>query len=205
MVELEIVQLAASEMKNFSYLIYCPETLIGAAVDPSLRPEVLIAAAEERGVTLKLLLNTHGHRDHTAGNALIREQSGAQLAAHRDDVPEAEIPLGDGNTLEMGSGRIEVLHTPGHSPGSLVFKCGAQIITGDTLFVSRCGRADLNGSDVRKLYTSLQRLKKLPPETHVWPGHDYGPTPSSTLGWELEHNDFIRCTDLESFIRLRMG
>lgn len=205
MVNLQIVQLDASQMDNFSYLVFCPETLQGAAVDPSMRPEILLAEAEHRGVTLTLLLNTHGHQDHIAGNPQILAQSDVRLAAHPVDLPNPEIPLQEGSIIRLGKGQIDVLHTPGHTPGSVVFKTGNSIITGDTLFVSRCGRADLPGSDVEALYTSLQRLKALPPETCVYPGHNYGPTATSTIGWELDNNDFLKCPDLASFIKLRLG
>ncbi|SHI96865.1 Glyoxylase, beta-lactamase superfamily II [Malonomonas rubra DSM 5091] len=205
MEELLIVQLDASEMDNFSYLVYCPKTMQGAAVDPSMRPEVLLAEAERLGVHLNLLLNTHGHQDHVAGNPKILAQGNIKLAASPIDVENPDIPLAEGAKIPLGAGEIDVLHTPGHTPGSVVFKIGRNIITGDTLFVSRCGRADLPGSKVDDLYTSLLRLKKLPPETKVYPGHDYGPTPTSTIGWELQNNDFLKCPDLDSFIKLRLG
>ena len=96
MVELEIIQLDASEMDNYSYLVYCPETLEGAAVDPSMRPELLIEAARERDIEIVLLLNTHGHQDHIAGNPQILETGDIQLAAHPADLPQADIPLADG-------------------------------------------------------------------------------------------------------------
>lgn len=205
MADLLIVQLDASEMDNFSYLVYCPETLQGAAVDPSMQPEVLLAEARQRGVILSLLLNTHGHQDHIAGNPQILAQGEIKLAADPTDVPNPDIPLAEGSKIPLGNGEIEVLHTPGHTPGSVVFKTGNNIITGDTLFVSRCGRTDLPGSSVEDMYNSLLRLKTLPPETRVYPGHNYGPTPTSTIAWELENNDFIKCPDLSSFIKLRLG
>ena len=180
---LQIVQIDASEMDNFSYLIYCPATQQGAAVDPSMRPELLLEAAANLGVELKFLLNTHGHQDHIVGNSLVLEQTEAQLAAHPMEGLNPDILLSEGSKLVLGDGIIEVVHTPGHTPGSVVFKTGMQIITGDTLFVSRCGRADLPGSDATALYKSLQRLKALPPETKIYPGHNYGPTATSTLGW----------------------
>lgn len=205
MVELNVVQLHASTMDNFSYLIYCPETGQAAAVDPSQRPELLLQKASELNVTIGLLLNTHGHQDHIVGNPLILEKTQAKLAAHPDEISQPDICLAEGSRIPLGNGELSVLHTPGHTPGSLIFKSEQFIITGDTLFVSRCGRADLPGSDVNELYRSLQRLKSLAPETIVYPGHDYGPTPTSALAWEFEHNDFLNSPDLESFIRLRMG
>jgi len=202
---LEILQLSSSKSDNFSYLVYCPETLEGMAIDPSFAPDILLQAAANRNIKIVILANTHGHGDHIAGNPAILAATGAKLAAHPLDVAEADIPLAEGSTIKLGNGVIEVLHTPGHTPGSVVFRVDGAIITGDTLFVSRCGRADLAGSKVEDLYQSLQRLKQLPPATRVFPGHDYGPMPVSTLDWELAHNEFIRCPDLESFITLRMG
>lgn len=203
--DFEIIQVPAGDADNFSYLVYCKATRDGLAIDPSFAPGALLAAAKEHDVRITVLGNTHGHRDHISGNDEILEATEAQLAANPIDVEEVDIPLEEGSKLHIGNGTIMVMHTPGHTPGSIIFKVNDAIITGDTLFVSRCGRADLPGSDVEDLYQSLQRLKQLPPETKVYPGHDYGPQPVSTIGWELENNDFLRCSDLESFIELRMG
>ena len=201
---LKIIQIHASEMNNFSYLIYCQETLRGAAIDPSMRPELLLKEMDQRGIKLDFLLNTHGHADHIAGNDVILNHTGIKLAAHPADMPNADIFLQEGSKLVLGKGTIDVMHTPGHTPGSLIFKIGHQIVTGDTLFVSRCGRADLPGSDVVALYDSLQRLKKLPESTKVYPGHDYGPRVTSTIGWELRNNDYLKCPDVQSFTKLRL-
>lgn len=203
--ELEIVQIAAGEGKNFSYLVFCPQTRKGIGVDPSYTPELLLAAARERQVQIEVLANTHGHGDHIAGNPVVLEATGAQLAAHPADLPDADIPLREGDALAVGLGRIEVLHTPGHTPGSITLHPPGALITGDTLFVTRCGRADLAGSDPEALYYSLRRLAAFAPQTRVFPGHDYGPQPVSTIGFELEHNPYLGCPDLASFIRLRMG
>lgn len=202
---LEIVQIPAGEMANFSYLVYCPQSSRGLAVDPSFAPENLLAAAAERGVAIDILVNTHGHRDHLAGNGRILEATGARLAAHPADVPGADVPLTEGSVLTLGEGEVEVLHTPGHTPGSIVLHPPGALITGDTLFVTCVGRADLAGSDPEALYRSLSRLAAFPPETRIYPGHDYGPRPVSTVAFEQEHNPFLQCPDLASFLRLRMG
>jgi glyoxylase-like metal-dependent hydrolase (beta-lactamase superfamily II) len=204
-VSVEVVQLPVTGSDNFCYLVACSETGQAMGVDPGVAPELMLKAARARGLTLTLLANTHGHADHIAGNARVLEASGAQLAASRIDVPQAAIDLVDGSSLSVGTVEVAVLHTPGHTPGSLVFNPPGALITGDTLFVTRCGRADLAGSDPRALYESLQRLAAFAPETRVFPGHDYGPKPHSTIAFERQHNAYLRCADLDSFIRLRIG
>jgi hydroxyacylglutathione hydrolase len=202
---LQIVQIAAGEMANFSYLIYCPATRRGLGVDPSFAPEAMLEKIRELDLTLELLINTHGHRDHCAGNAEVLTATGTKLAGHPLDVPDADLALEDGSRIFLGKGFVDVLHTPGHTPGSITLHPPGALITGDTLFVTWVGRADLPGSDVRALYLSLRRLAALPPKTRIYPGHDYGPVPVSTIGYELEHNPFLHCPDLKSFIRLRLG
>jgi len=204
-VTLEVVQIPAGEMNNFAYLVYCPTSRRGLVVDPSFAPDDLLAAAAERGVTIDLLVNTHGHRDHTAGNACILAATGARLAAHPLDVADADVPLAEGTVLTVGEGEVSILHTPGHTPGSVVLHPPGALITGDTLFVTCVGRADLAGSDPASLYRSLCRLASFPPETRIYPGHDYGPRPVSNVAFEREHNPYLQCPDLESFLRLRMG
>ncbi len=205
MAALEIVQIPASDMDNFAYLIYCPHTRKGAVVDPSMHPERVLAEAAKRNIDIIWLLNTHGHQDHVRGNSLILQQTSARHGAHPDDVADAQTALVEGLKIDLGYGALTVMHTPGHSPGSVVFVTEGAVISGDTLFVSRCGRADLPGSDVEQLYLSLQRLASLPPETRIYPGHDYGPTPTSTLAWELQNNPYLTCAGLDQFIALRMG
>ena len=201
----EIIQLPVPGTDNFSYLVICPRTGSALAVDPGVAPEHLLTIVEERALTLEFLANTHGHGDHIAGNGKVLAATGAKLAANPLDVPGAEIALGEGRSLQLGTIVVEVLHTPGHTPGSLVFNPPGALITGDTLFVTRCGRADFPGSDPDALYHSLLRLAAFPPETKVFPGHDYGPQPHSTVALEREHNAYMKCPDLESFIKLRMG
>jgi glyoxylase-like metal-dependent hydrolase (beta-lactamase superfamily II) len=203
--DLEIVQLPGGEMKNFSYLVYCPETRAGLGVDPSFAPEVLLGAAASLGVKIEVLVNTHGHGDHVAGNDRVLQATGARLAAHPAEVPGAQLALTEGTELAVGNGIVRILHTPGHTPGSLTLHPPGALITGDTLFVTFVGRADLPGSDPEALYRSLRRLADFPGETRVFPGHDYGPHPVSTIAFERQHNPYLQCSDLKCFLRLRLG
>lgn len=202
---LEILQFRADPGANFSYLVFCSRSLSALVVDPSLDPAPLLQRVEALRLKVELVVNTHGHGDHTAGNAAVLKRTGARQAAHPLDLPQAEMPLSEGQRLLLGEGEIEVLHTPGHSPGSITLHLPGALITGDTLFVTRCGRADLAGSDPAALYRSLCRLGSFSPETLVYPGHDYGPKPVSSIGFELAHNPYLRCADLQQFIALRLG
>lgn len=201
----EIIQVPVAGADNFSYLVICPKTGRALGVDPGVSPECLLSVIHSRGLTLEVLANTHGHYDHIAGNGEILKETGAKLAANPLDVPGADIALSEGSQLQIGTITVKVLHTPGHTSGSLVFNPPGALIVGDTLFVTRCGRADFPGSDPAALYHSLLRLAAFPPETKVFPGHDYGPRPCSTIAFEREHNEYMRCPDLESFLKLRMG
>ncbi len=201
----EIIQIPVAGADNFSYLVVCPQSGKALGVDPGMSPESLLSVIRSRDLSLEVLANTHGHYDHIAGNSEILKVTGAKLAANPLDVPAVDIPLSEGSQLKIGSITIDVLHTPGHTPGGVVFNPSGSLITGDVLFVTRCGRADFPGSDPEAMYHSLMRLGAYPPETKVYPGHDYGPKPNSTIGFEQEHNEYMKCPDLESFIKLRMG
>lgn len=201
----EIVQVPIAGTDNFGYLVICGQTGAGLAVDPGRSPASLLEAMDRRDIEVQILANTHGHQDHIAGNREFLAATSALLAAHPADVADPDISLAEGSRLQVGELEVAVLHTPGHTPGSVCYRVADAVITGDTLFVTRCGRADLAGSDPEALYQSLQRLAALPAATRVFPGHDYGPQPHSTIAYEREHNDYLKCPDLESFLRLRMG
>lgn len=213
MVEPIISQVKVGPFEVLSYLVACPDTRLGVIIDPGDEAERLAELAEAEGVRVEYLLCTHGHPDHLQAGPELRERLGAPLALHRDDdaffasaqgraavekelglpAPEpADLRLLDGQKLRVGRLEIEVIHTPGHSPGSVCYLVGGDLFTGDTLFVGDVGRCDLSGGSLEVLLDSLaNRLLTLPPETRVWPGHDYGETPASTLAREREENPYI--------------
>ncbi|PLX87690.1 MAG: hypothetical protein C0618_06005, partial [Desulfuromonas sp.] len=121
---LEVVQIPAGEMGNFAYIVYCPSTKNAVGIDPSFAPDLMLQEVEQRDLTLIALLNTHGHHDHIAGNQTILDAVSVPLAAHPADLPDADICLRDGSVIDLGQGQIDVLHTPGHTPGSVVFSTG---------------------------------------------------------------------------------
>lgn len=209
-----IVGLPIGLVESNCYLVYDESldhtaTPNGAVVDPGGDVQPLLDEIARRGVRLGYLLNTHGHFDHIAANAQLRAAFPAPLGLHPADrallaagggaamfgltyinSPAPDVDLYDGLILQIGKLRLEVLHTPGHTPGSVCFYCPEEraLLTGDTLFAGSVGRTDLPGGDARQLSASLRRLLALPPETRILPGHG----PESTLEVERRTNPWLR-------------
>lgn len=186
-----IRQIPIGVMDNFSYLAGCEKTRQAIVIDPGSEIDTLISEAEREDLSISLIVNTHGHPDHTAGNAALKASTGADIVIHaldRDRFPGADRFLSDEKHLQVGELVFDVIHTPGHTPGGICLYAQGNLFTGDTLFVGDSGRTDLAGGHRPTLGASIRRLMELPEETVVWPGHDYGPTPTSTLGWEKRHN-----------------
>lgn len=203
-----IIKLPIGVLESNCYLVYDEENSAGVIVDPGGDPAALLDEIEKRGIKVTTILNTHGHFDHTAGNAALVSLN-APLAIHPADrallaecggamwfgiecvqsQPPA-IELTDGGELEVGRLHIQVLATPGHTPGGVCFYIPEEhaLITGDTLFAGSVGRTDLPGGDPRALTESLKRLLEFPPETVVHPGHG----PSSTMEQERRRNPWLR-------------
>jgi hydroxyacylglutathione hydrolase len=184
-------QIEVGFMDNFSYLVGCETSRQAMVIDPAGDVQEIVALAKSLGLTIVLIVNTHGHGDHTAGNAALKALTGAQIVIHEldaDGYPSADRLLSEETSLQLGEISFDVLHTPGHTPGGICLYAEGHLFTGDTLFVGDSGRTDLKGGHRPTLGASIRKLMRLPEETIVWPGHDYGPSPSSTLGWEKRHN-----------------
>jgi hydroxyacylglutathione hydrolase len=189
-------------MANVSYLAIDEATGRAALVDPTGDVDSMLDLVRREGLELVLVINTHGHGDHTSGNRAVVAATGAKVAAHRSSRVPKDLPLDDGSTLELGTLRIAVLHTPGHTPDGVCLLVGGKLFTGDTLFVGECGRTDIPGGDAGALYDSLfGKLGALPDDTEVYPGHDYGPRPSSTLGEERRSNYTLAPRTRAEFVR----
>lgn len=212
----------AGQMRNFMYLLGDPQSREALIVDPAWDVDGLLSIAEEEGYTVAGALITHYHPDHVGGDMFGMTIEGVSSLLERKGVPlyvnkhEAEglkkvtgvsdtdlRRVDDGDTAQLGEREIRFLHTPGHTPGSQCFLIEGMLIAGDTLFVQGCGRVDLPGSDPDAMYHSLTgKLAKLPADTVLYPGHDYGPSPTSTIADELRHNFYLRMTSLEDWRRL---
>lgn len=203
---------------NFSYFVGGLKIKRIGIVDP-VNYNHLRAEMEAEMLQPLMILLTHSHRDHVEGVDELVEMYGIPVYMHKNargrvDVEETyTIFVEDGDLIDIEDFKVEVMHTPGHIDDALCFYVSAEnsddgvpkLITGDTVFVEGCGRADLQYSNVRDLYESLQRIKALPDNTKIYPGHDYGPEQVSTIGYEKKHNRFFKAKDFEEFRKLRMG
>ena len=159
----------------------------------------------------KIIL-THSHYDHVQKADELASKTNAAVYFHEDDGNEIKRAirnpniklhkLKDNDEIKLGKIKIKVIHTPGHSPGAVCLLFESRLITGDTLFVNAIGRTDLPGGDALKLFESLQNLKKLNDDVEVYPGHDYGDVPSSTIGNEKKTNPYFKCSTKEQFLNL---
>ena len=198
-------QIRAGGDRNFSYVIGDETSREAAIVDPGDTLENELQVLKEHDLTLKYIINTHGHFDHTGGNAELQRRTGALIVAHSSSSAHFDIGLEDGDILNLGGLALTILHTPGHTSDSICILAGGELVTGDTLFVGKVGGTGF-GKDARDEYDSLHgKLMVLPPEVRVWPGHDYGVRPTSTIGEEMKTNPFIRRDSFESFVDLKQN
>jgi glyoxylase-like metal-dependent hydrolase (beta-lactamase superfamily II) len=192
--------------RNFGYLLADRHGGTGVLIDPSYTPEVLVQRAADQRVNVTHIINTHGHPDHINGNARASELTGAPVAAFAGSaLVRADIGLQDREELAVGDLRLQFLHVPGHCPDHLVIYEPVRqlLITGDLLFVGKVGGTG-NDEDAKTEWASLQRvLAYVPDSATVWPGHDYGVRPSSTIALERLANPFLQCENLEAFLTLK--
>jgi hydroxyacylglutathione hydrolase len=207
-----IKQLELGADKVFSYILACEATRQAVIIDPCGDEEQLLAAIQKLQLQPLFIVNTHCHPDHTCGNQIIREATGASIVRHEADElllqdpeakeyfnrqgfppsPPADKIVKDGDRLEFGKYILKIIHTPGHSPGSICLSVDNNLFTGDSLFVGAAGRVDVPGGDFTTLVESLAaKIAVLPDETIIWPGHDYGDAKTSTVGREKKENPYL--------------
>src|SRR5581483_6961572 len=199
---MHVHQLRVGPMQNFAYLVD-PGNGEAALVDPGFEPDRLVEEAKARGLRVTQIWATHGHADHVQGIPRAKALTHARVVAHESADHPADVKLRDGEVFAFGGAPVRAIHTPGHRFDSVCYEvAGAWLLTGDTLFVGECGRVDLPGSDVDAMHRSLtQTLRALPDALIVLPGHDYGKTPTSTLGREKRDNYTMRARTLDEFRR----
>ncbi|GMV64712.1 MAG: MBL fold hydrolase [Candidatus Hinthialibacteria bacterium] len=203
----EVYVLAVGLLESNCYLVVESATRKGILVDPGADSERIMDWCRLHRAEVTLILNTHGHGDHIGANGILKAKYGVPIAIHREDAeclpdpllnlsayfepassPPADILLEDGQQIEWSGPPIDVLWTPGHSPGSVSFSCDGWVICGDVLFRGSIGRTDFPRCDLHQLHKSIrEKLMTLPPETVVYPGHG----PATTIGFEMENNPFL--------------
>ncbi len=219
--ELIIEQIEIGSMANFTYIVGARSTREVAIVDPAWDIEGLIKHLEERDYTLTAALATHYHPDHVgggmgghniAGVAELLEHKPVKVYAHKHEADGMKkvtalsdsdlVKVDSGDILDVGNVQIEFLHTPGHTPGSQCFRVRNTLVSGDTLFIDGCGRVDLPGSNSEDMYHSLQKLKSLPDDTLLLPGHNYGQVPNATMAETKARNSYLSVQNLETWTQV---
>ena len=206
-----IKQMIVGSMAVCCYILVCERTKKAAIVDPGGDEDRILANANELGVDIEYIIATHAHPDHVCGNGKIQQATGAKIIMHAEEAaffersevqsyfamlglpasPPADIKVNEGDEIVLGEERLQVLHTPGHTPGGMCLYNPPDVITGDTLFVGGIGRTDFPGGSHSELLESIRvKLMVLPPETTVWPGHGYGGS-KSTIDTERNTNPFL--------------
>lgn len=192
--------------RNFAYLVGDREARAAAIVDPAHDPDGVVARAREQGLEVGHILNTHGHPDHTGGNRRARELTGAVVVAHPEAPVAADRTVGDGEAIEVGSLRIRVHHVPGHTPDHLLLHLAEQKVamTGDLLFVGKIGGTHSDAEARAERESLIRLLDLLGDDVTIWPGHDYGCRPATTVALEKATNPFLqRLDDVDAFLDLK--
>ena len=203
---LYVRQLELGPIANFVYLIGDPETRQAMVVDPGWDPDRILRTAAEDGYEITRIMLTHTHPDHIQAVPAMLERTRAKVHVHKKEagspgLPKSEVvALSGGDIVKVGNLEVKILHTPGHTPGSQSFLVRDTVVAGDTLFVGSCGRVDLPGSDPEEMWKSLSKLKTLGDDILLYPGHNYGPTPTSRMGDEKKTNPFLVVNSVEQFL-----
>ncbi len=208
---MQIKQITVGFMSVCCYIVSCEEKRKALIIDPGGDEKDILSYCQQEKLTVEGIVNTHGHPDHVCGNGMIKASTKAPIIMHEKDdsffsQPEAEqyfamlgLPASPpvdrtvkhGDVITAGNITLEVIHTPGHTPGGICLYSAPHLFTGDTLFVGGVGRTDFPGGDMHLLLDSIKdKLLVLPDETNVWPGHGYGGA-KSTIGAEKASNPYV--------------
>ena len=211
--DLAIDQILVGRFGVFCYLVTEPTTREAMLVDPGAEPDKILGRVRDRDARVRWIVCTHAHPDHVGAAARVKADTGASVVIHRKEAetlgklshrvlvrlmggkpaPRPDVLVEGGDRLEIGACAVQVLHTPGHSPGGICLLAEGNLFSGDTLFVGGVGRTDFPGASWEDLSASLrERVLCLPDNTRVWPGHDYGAMPSNLLDAEKRENPFLR-------------
>jgi glyoxylase-like metal-dependent hydrolase (beta-lactamase superfamily II) len=198
---MKVHQLQVGNMQNFTYVLEDEETKDAVIIDPSWDLDLVIETLERNALKAKYVINTHHHFDHTIGNDAIVKHTKSKILQHESSTLKNDIKLSDGEKITFGNSELIVVHTPGHSKDSICLIGDGKIFSGDALFVGNCGRVDLPGGSAKELYHSLfDIICKLDDNLVLYPGHNYGSSPNSTIGKEKKTNFVLQPMTEEEFV-----
>jgi len=200
---MKVFQIPVGPMQNFAYLIADEKSREAMAVDSGWETEPITKLASSEGIRVKYVCATHGHYDHVTTMGRLASELGAATVAFEGSKVNPKVSVRDGDVLRLGESGVKVIHTPGHTEDSVCYYDGIHLFTGDTLFIEAWGRTDLPGGSAAKLFSSLHEvIMRLPENTVIYPGHDYGSVPFRTLGEESRKNPALRARTLAEFGRM---
>ena len=218
-----VKQLLLGKMRNFVYLVGCASQKKCVVIDPAWDIRTIVETAAADDMEISAIIATHFHPDHVGGHSWGHNIAGIAELLEIIDVPvyahKLEIDglckvtgiansvvraCSSGDIIDVGDAKITTIHTPGHTPGSQCIALADNLVSGDTLFISGCGRVDLPGGDVDQMYDSLtQKIKKLPPHTTILPGHHYDKESTASLAHVLKVNPYLKIEDRQTFQSIR--
>ena len=189
--------------RNFGYLVADEVSGEGLVIDASYNPGLIVRFAADHCVVIRFIFSTHGHDDHTNGNAAIRHLTGITPLLYGDTCLASGIKVIDGALFPLGSLDAKILYTPGHTKDSLCIHIGDSLFTGDTLFTGKVGGTGTEEDALMEYQSLHHKLMLLPDNTKVYPGHDYGLSPLSSISHERSTNPFILQKDFNAFLHLK--
>lgn len=199
---MKVHQVEVGNMQNFTYILKDEDTGEAIIIDPSWDLEKIERIIERNNLSVKYIVNTHYHFDHTLGNEYMAKVTKAKIIQHEASTIRNDIKLSNGAKITFGKSELIIVHTPGHSKDSMCLVGDGKIFSGDTLFIGNCGRVDLPGGSARELFNSLfDVIGKLDDDLVLYPGHNYGATPTSTLGKEKKTNFVLQPKTEDEFVK----
>jgi hydroxyacylglutathione hydrolase len=196
-------QMKVGPMQNFVYLLVDDSSREAMVIDSGWETDEILVAVRKEKLEARFVVATHHHSDHTSTIWNMARALNAKVVAHKNSPIAHDVSVDGGDALPLGGVKVKVLYTPGHTEDSICLYDGESLFTGDTLFIGNCGRTDLPGGSPAKMFESLHSIiLKLPPETRIYPGHDYGEVPFRSLSEEAKLNPTLLAKTYSQFLRI---